>query len=337
MRYRIIDSMLRNKYRKYPAYNAIRVEVEDMLHETGLPESKCKYPKRTFQEDLRSMREDADLGFFAPIEYHTGKEGYYYSDENYTLPALKNITSEDLIGIDYVRTFFMQYRGIPLMDDIIHSMNKVLDAAEVRYSLQSNDEDSFIVFEQTPRQQGGEHLKPLMEAIRERVPVRIVYQKFESNEPREHVLSPYVLKQYRQRWYLIGRLEGKDDPTTFGLDRIQSVKLLPAPGYEFPGSFSVADYFRYAFGVFVTNGPPVTIVLSFTPHQGEYIKSQPIHPSQELLVDNEQECRISLTVCPAIELLMQILSYGDQVEVLEPDSLRNEVAQAIQRMNDLYR
>jgi predicted DNA-binding transcriptional regulator YafY len=103
--------------------------------------------------------------------------------------------------------------------------------------------------------------------------------------------------------------------------------------YRSNTSFDVDDYFRYAFGISSFKGKPVTVVLSFTPLQGKYIKTQPLHASQQILIDNKKELRVSIEVGVTIELIMTLLSLGNRVKVLQPASLKktlkDELAQAL--------
>lgn len=97
------------------------------------------------------------------------------------------------------------------------------------------------------------------------------------------------------------------------------------------------DYFKNCFGVITSNEiGPEEIVLSFEPLQGKYIKSYPLHETQKILIDNETELLIELTLIVTHDLIMELLSYGEEVKVIRPDSLINELKASYQSALNLY-
>jgi predicted DNA-binding transcriptional regulator YafY len=132
----------------------------------------------------------------------------------------------------------------------------------------------------------------------------------------------------------LGHDEEAGKVKTFGLDRMQQVQLLQ-PFLE-AAPFDYKKLFEHTFGITCLEEAPSLVVLSFTPHQGKYIKSLPLHHSQQILLDNENELRISLLVVLNYDLKMQLLSYGSKVEVMEPPQLRQEIAEELQKAVKKY-
>jgi len=115
----------------------------------------------------------------------------------------------------------------------------------------------------------------------------------------------------------------------FALDRLTSLEISKRT-FTFPTDFNVKEYFRYCFGIIQPNNQvPEQVILSFDPEQGKYIKSLPLHDSQQILVDNSEEFRIKLELYITFDFIMEILSYGSRVKVLEPVELVEEVKNAM--------
>jgi predicted DNA-binding transcriptional regulator YafY len=166
--------------------------------------------------------------------------------------------------------------------------------------------------------------------------IRISYQSFDRNEPKEHWVEPYHVREYQSRFYLVGKSQKAKGGTllTFALDRI--LDLWPTDKKFDEKNFDDASYYQHAIGVTVPQGEPEKVVLSFTPHQGKYIKTQPIHPSQQVEADTDKECRISINVVINHELTMLLLSYGANVKVVKPKQLAEKIAAEAKAMLERY-
>jgi len=171
---------------------------------------------------------------------------------------------------------------------------------------------------------GIEHLKPLLEAIKNNEIVKIKHRGFEKNKAKEHIVQPYFLKEYLNRWYLVGTKNNESKLYKFGIDRIKDVKFTGEKFVRNP-DINPDEYFDFTIGISLTENKPQIVELSFTPQQGKYIKTLPLHHSQEILVDNDKELRISLKVIRNFELSQEILKYGDTVKVLKPKELVDEI------------
>jgi predicted DNA-binding transcriptional regulator YafY len=172
------------------------------------------------------------------------------------------------------------------------------------------------------------HFYGLLHAIKNRVVILLVHQKFDSDEPKERHVEPYALKESKGRWYLLAKDRNDRRIKTFGLDRI--LDFQPTPGrFDYPQHLDVNEMFRYCFGVINPDDvQPGEIILSFEPEQGKYIKSYPIHESQVILTDNDHELRVGLTLFITHDLIMEILSYGKAVKVISPQRLVDEITAA---------
>jgi predicted DNA-binding transcriptional regulator YafY len=203
--------------------------------------------------------------------------------------------------------------------------NRMLESIDTINSLKMVSDITKYMFFEKRRAYGTHHFYGLLHAIKNRIVILLTHQKFDSDEPKERHVEPYALKESKGRWYLVAKERNDPKIKTFGLDRILDFQTTPGR-FDYPAHLDVNELFRYCFGVINPDDvPPDEIILSFGPEQGKYIKSYPIHESQTILTDNEQELRIRLTLFVTRDLVMEILSYGMTVKVISPERLVREV------------
>ena len=118
---------------------------------------------------------------------------------------------------------------------------------------------------------------------------------------------------------------GKDKVKTFGLDRIVDFDITKKH-FSPPENYNANEDFKYCFGVInLSEVKPLEIILSFEPFEGNYIKSYPLHESQSILIDDDEELRIRLYLINSDDLVKEILSYAENVTVISPKSLIKEI------------
>ncbi len=171
---------------------------------------------------------------------------------------------------------------------------------------------------------GTEYLKPILEAIENEEAVQIDYEKFWLWETETRKLRPIALKEYLHRWYLMAWTE-KDDLRFFGLDRIKNLQTLPEK-VKLPTAPDLESRFLETIGIINDPTEPVeTVILTFTEFKGRYIQSMPLHPTQQVIVNDGNILQISLRVKINYELVSVILSHGDEVRVEHPERLKEIV------------
>ena len=238
---------------------------------------------RTFQRDVREIRNN----FGIDIEYSRENKGYFIS----------NSESENM------------------------NFQRRMDAFDMFNSLNlAQDLNQYIHLERR-RPQGTEHIYGILHAIKNKVQVAFSYQKFWEAETTQRILEPYGLKEFRQRWYVMGKEKKNGEVRTFGLDRITNLDVTNRK-FEFPANFNIEEYFKYSFGIIGPNGKkPEEIILSFDAVQGKYIKTLPLHVDQEILFENKDELRLKLFLFITDDLIMELLSFGENMMVIKPKSL----------------
>lgn len=204
---------------------------------------------------------------------------------------------------------------------------RALEAFDTLQALNlSSNLSRFLLFERrAPR--GTEHFHGLLHAMQAHQLVRFHHHSYWKSAESIRTVAPYALKEFRGRWYLVATDAGAGQIKTFGLDRISELEILSKR--FIPQPFNAEDHFRHSFGIFVPEDEePQEILLSFSMVQGRYVKSYPLHSSQRVVSEDEEEdeVRIRLQLLITYDFVMELLSYGGEVEVLAPERLKDEVA-----------
>lgn len=163
--------------------------------------------------------------------------------------------------------------------------------------------------------------------------VRIDYSPF-GREATKHTISPYLLKQYQNRWYLVGFSNERKRTQVFALDRIRKMNTVKQ-SYLLDPDFDPYSYFRHSFGVHHSyDNRPEKVQLLFGERQRPYILSLPLHPTQKILSDNKKGLLVEIEIfCKGNnDFLGKVLSYGDEVEVIKPAYLKSEISLRARRI-----
>ena len=161
----------------------------------------------------------------------------------------------------------------------------------------------------------------MLHAIKNRFQIQFSYQKFWEEESSSRVADPYALKEFKNRWYLLAKANKDDKIKSFALDRLTNLQVSNTK-FPYPNNFNIEAYFRYCFGILNPNDEePQDILLSFNPIQGQYIKSLPLHETQQIIVDSDKEFLIKLRLYISYDFIMELLSFGDKMKVLQPKML----------------
>ncbi len=314
LRYRIIDDCLTNRFRPYPTKEDIQSACEDALYGSSGEHISIS----TIEKDMWAMKNEGELGYYAPIAYSKLEKGYHYTDKDYTIKEI-SLSEEDKEAIRFAATTLFQFKDLAIFDQFGSAIQKIMDRLSISPEIQDDAVERFVQFENTPVAKGTEHLPVLLQAIKSTQTVCFRYVSFADESESERVLHPYLLKEYRNRWYVIGKDMDGERVKTFGLDRISDLSLREAY-FTVDGDFDPETLFRYSFGI-TAGGKPQKIVLKFAPQSGRYVKAQPLHPTQRIISENEDGLTVELKVIPSYELKATVLSYGKDVEVLEPEGL----------------
>ncbi len=181
-------------------------------------------------------------------------------------------------------------------------------------------------------------MEDLVDAIRQKKVLRISYHPFNKPEARKHTVHPYFIREYQGRMYLVGKdiHPSKESKfLTFAFDRMKDVVVMNQTFTE--EQVDQENYFRSAIGISMSGEQPVRIVLAFNPAQAAYIRSQPIHSSQLIREEQENQCLVELELVINYELISLLFSFRDQVQVLEPQNLVQTMREISNNLQKMYR
>lgn len=184
--------------------------------------------------------------------------------------------------------------------------------------------------------QGTDNLNGLLHGIKQKVQIKFTYSKYWCEDVAQRTIEPYALKEFKNRWYVLGRDLKDGHIKSFGLDRLTNLEITNKKRQS-PNNFDVNAHFNHCFGIISPNAEkPTEVILSFNSFQGKYIKSLPLHHSQQVLIDDENELRIKLKLFITHDFLMEILSYGDNLKVIKPDSLVDKLKTTFTKVLEKY-
>lgn len=321
LRYKIIDSCLRNTRRKYPSLEFIQEKIEDQL---GEPISISMLNK-----DLAEMR----TIYGAPIMYSKANKGYHYSEEDFSLQEFP-LTEAEIEALDFSTALLQQLKGTALFEQFENAINKLIEGFRISKVI-GTSEKHLLQVEEPLKHSEQPWLEILLKAIIQQQQLSVTYQAF-GKESKLHPFSPYILKEFRNRWYVVGYSDRAQNILVMALDRIQHIETGKGK-YVTTEDFKPVDFFRYSFGITqVHDAKPEKVILSFTKFQAYYVISQPLHHSQQIVKETDSHIDFSYEVYITHELVMTILSYGPNVKVLQPASLKKQIIAQIKEMAAMY-
>lgn len=328
LRYKTIDQCLSNRYRKWTMPDLI-AKVSEVLYDIEGVSSGVS--RRTIQADIQLMRSDK-LGYNAPIVI-VEKKYYTYSDKNYTITK-SPVSETDLKKMQEMLTILKQMNGFQYFDayaDVVLKLeNSILKTT-------TNQKQDIIQFESNPLLKGLSLLHPLYQYIEQKQPITIIYKSFKARREQQIIAYPYLLKEYRNRWFLICKEKKKKGLTTLALDRMITVNELPEEKYIAYSGVSFDRYFEDTIGVSKNETDRgIKVIFWVAKANAPYIITKPIHASQKLLAEKDEGSIFSIVVVLNFELEKEILSNGAFIKVMSPRILQKKIQRTLESAAALY-
>jgi len=326
IRYKTIDKCLQNHYRLWTLEDLID-SCSDALYEyEGIDKGVSK---RTIQGDIQIMRSDK-LGYNAPIIVKERKY-YTYEDPNYSITNIP-LSDQDLNMLYESIEFMKQFQGFSHFKELDGMVQKLEDHI---YS-QKTHTAPIIDFEKNENLKGLEFLDRLYQSILHKKAILITYQSFKARTPSSFDFHGYLLKEYRNRWFLIGRKQKEESILYLALDRILSIEESEKT-YILNSSFNAATFFDNAIGVSVSPNAPSEKVTFFVTHKhAPYVNTKPFHHSQKEIERDNYGVTFSMDVQLNFELEKEILGLGDGIKVIAPKRLKTNIRERLNGALDLY-
>ena len=325
LRYKTIDRMLRRGRRA--TLEELIDACNDALYETN---GYGEVSRRTIQHDIQEMRYSQALGYYAPIKV-VDKKYYMYEEYGYSITQIP-LSSEDMVLLSEAVDLLKQmssFRGFDGVEDVVNRLEDYV--ASMRYKV-----EPVILLESNERLRGLEYITDLHDAIMNKEPIEITYKSFRSAEAQTFCFSPYILKEFRNRWFVFGdRHDFTYTPLcNLALDRIEGIS--PAPKgerYRKDKGFHPSTFFKDMVGVTRNIESPVehvTFIASAT--ETPYLRTKPLHQSQrEIETREDGSVLFSIDVILNHELERDLLGYGEGITVLTPDSLVEKLHKRLEK------
>ncbi|MEP6949427.1 MAG: WYL domain-containing protein, partial [Ginsengibacter sp.] len=237
IRYHIIDSCLTNTLKRYPSLDFIIKKIEDAL-ETSLSDSM-------FNKDIAGMKSM----YNAPIHYDRHHRGYCYTDDKFSIKKFP-LTPGEIEALDFSTALLNQLKGTAMFEQFENAINKVIEGYRISKVL-GKSEKQILQVEEPIKTEANKWLERILKAILHKSCLAIIYQGF-NKEQKIHEFSPYLLKEYRNRWYAVGYSKKAKDILILALDRIRDIKK-SAEKYHATPDFKPEDYFKYSLGITQVN------------------------------------------------------------------------------------
>ena len=210
-------------------------------------------------------------------------------------------------------------------DDFSESSQTIFDNILLLNAYKQTENNSEIMIFEKRQASGLHNLEGLVFAIKNSKTITFSYTKHWEGISTKRVVEPYALKEFKNRWYLLANeVDGKDFfLKTFGLDRISDVEVNSKTFKK--QEVDIDKLFVNSFGIISTlDQIPEKIILSFDYEQGKFIKTLPIHHSQKVLIDNDSEYRIELTLVPTYDFYQELLTHTGRMKIISPENVRDK-------------
>ncbi len=328
IRYKTIDTCLRNRYRRWTLDDLIDACSDALYEYEGIDKG---ISKRTVQMDIQMMRSEK-LGYNAPIIVYDNKY-YTYEDEDYSITNTP-LSEQDLKimseAVEVLRQFksFSYFSG---MEDIVSRLEDHVTSAKQKTI-------PVIDFEKNENLKGLGYLDVIYNAIVNKEALDVKYRSFRARSASTFIFYPYLLKEYRNRWFVFGVKKGNTTLLNLALDRVHSVNTSEKEPYKENNVFDPSSFFEDVVGVSKTlNQKAEKVRFWVNPSNAPYVLTKPLHKSQRLVEQLKDGAMIlELEVVINQELQREIFGFSDGIKVLSPQSLVDFMGWKFRLAKEMY-
>jgi predicted DNA-binding transcriptional regulator YafY len=327
IRYQTLDKCFRNTGRKYFIEDLMKACSDAIEKYTGI---EANISRRQIFGDITFLKENEGYLIELDDRCKDGKRVYYrYKDVNFSiLNQPMNVKEEQQLR-EAILTL-SRFKGMPQFDwveELAMKLETKLNLKDVTSKVIEFDENKYLV--------GKNFISDLYDTILSKQVLNISYKSFKVEEAIEIIFHPYYLKQYNNRWFVFGRNHTYNSIQNLSLDRIISIEAVQIEYIE-NDLVDFEEYFEDIIGVSIENEPVQTVVLKVEKSLLPYIQTKPLHESQFIKPFNDNYGLVVIKVIPNYELESLILSFGERVEVMEPEVLREKLKDRIKKLKTIY-
>ncbi len=322
IRYKTIDDCLTNRRRKWTLDDLIEKVSAALYEAEGIARGVSR---RTVQADIQLMRSDK-LGYNAPIIIRD-KKYYCYEDADYSITKAP-INSADVEKMKDIVGLLKQFNGFSYFDE----MSEMIARLENNLYKSTNQSRNCIQLEGNHLLKGLEHITPLYQAILHQRPLLIEYKSFKALKSAQGIYYPYLLKEHRNRWFLIAKPKKGKTLMTMALDRMIEFQELTKEAFVPYEGVDFDRYFSETIGVTKNETDRAhRVILHVSKDHAPYVLTKPLHHSQTLLKEDEQGVIVRIDVVLNFELEREILGFGECIKVLAPRLLASRIRKRFEK------
>lgn len=327
IRYKTIDTCLRNKYRQWTLEDLIDACSDALYEYEGIDKG---ISKRTIQMDIQMMRSEK-LGYNAPIVVYDNKY-YKYEDEDYSITNTP-LSEQDLKTMSEAVEVLRQFKGFSYfagMGDIVSRLEDHVTSAKQKTI-------PVIDFEKNENLKGLDYLDTIYHAIVNKQVLNMKYRSFKARSANTFIFYPYLLKEYRNRWFVFGRRRG--NLINLALDRIHHIEIAEKEKYIENNLFDPETFFEDLVGVTKNIGMKAETVRFWVDKQNTpYIETKPFHKSQKIIEEHEDGSKIfEINVVINQELQREFFGYAATIKILSPQSLVDFMSSKFKLASENYK
>lgn len=314
IRYKVLDRCLRRG-----GYSTVML-MEAVSRELEFHGFEPVTALNTIRNDLRYI--SSTYPNVSIVETRSGRnKTYAYEDKNSSIYKLQ-FNDDELGQLSQCLAILSQFEGMPQMEWLKSFMERF------KLSLNIDPNGKRVVgFDENKYLVGREYFSRILSAISNREVIKIIYNSFKDDIVQTMIVHPYYIKEYNNRWFLLGMTEGFDTVSTIAFDRIENIER--ADGYQYKSNTVIDfndDYFCDMIGVTKPlEQSKHSVRLKVKKSLFPYINTKPIHETQKIKSKDESGVEIEVELYINYELKQLLLSYGDGIKVLSPDFLREEM------------
>ena len=324
-RYRVLDSCFRNTGRNYSMNDLIEEVSEQMNEHFGIDKG---ISKRTIQDDISIMRSEPPRGFGAPIVCENGF--YSYEDSSFTINN-NPLNTTDINNLKEVNQILKQFKQLPVYGELHNLINRVEE------DVMMSESYGFLDLEKNTNYYRIELLSDIYKAFQFKKQLEITYQPFRKKEKSYVVIHPLLIKEYRNRWFVVGWSDYYSGFSVLAVDRIISFRVLNADAH-IEKKNQLEKIYNMIIGVTIPTYSKVEKIKLFVNNTSrDYVLTKPIHSSQETINETEDGVYLTLDLIVNFEFKQLILSYLPNIAVIEPLELRKEIKDDLDNAKMLYK
>lgn len=326
IRYKTIDTCLRNKYRRWTLEDLIDACSDALYEYEGIDKG---ISKRTVQMDIQMMRSEK-LGYNAPIVVYDNKY-YKYEDEDYSITNTP-LSEQDLKTMSEAVEVLRQFKGFSYFSD----MGDIVSRLEDHVTSAKQKTIPVIDFEKNEGLKGLNHLDVIYNVIVNKQVLHIKYRSFKARSANTFIFYPYLLKEYRNRWFVFGRR--KNTLINLALDRIQKIEIDEKEEFTENDLFDPETFFDDLVGVTKNIGMKTETVRFLVDGQNApYVLTKPFHKSQKVVEEYEDGSKsFEIHVVVNQELQREFFGFVDTIKILSPQSLVDFMSRKYRLAKELY-